>query len=71
MTNKLIMTARVSPDGKINPILPNTNPESGSPITPEDLRVEAGQEILFPNYKIKIYPPFGLEIFKIFVSEIK
>ena len=35
------------------------------PITPEDLRVEAGQEILFPNYKIKIYPPFGLEIFKL------
>lgn len=55
------------PDGVINPILPNTRLQP--PIYPADLKVEAGQEILFDKYKITIAPPYGMEIFKIFVSE--
>ncbi len=57
----------MQPDGVINPILPNTRLQP--PIYPADLKVEAGQEILFDKYKITIAPPYGMEIFKIFVSE--
>jgi hypothetical protein len=57
----------LQPDGVINPILPNTRLQP--PIYPADLKVEAGQEILFDKYKITIAPPYGMEIFKIFVSE--
>lgn len=57
----------LQPDGIINPILPNTRLQP--PIYPADLKVEAGQEILFDKYKITIAPPYGMEIFKVFVSE--
>ncbi len=57
----------LQPDGVINPILPNTRLQP--PIYPSDLKVEAGQEILFDKYKISIAPPYGMELFKIFVSE--
>lgn len=57
----------LQPDGIINPILPNTRLQP--PIYPADLKVEAGQEILFDKYKITIAPPHGMEIFKVFVSE--
>jgi metacaspase-1 len=54
------------PDGIINPIFPNT--QTAPIIKPEELKIEAGQEIIFKKYKIGIGPPTGLEIFKIFVS---
>lgn len=57
----------LQPDGVINPILPNTKLQP--PIYPADLKVESGQEILFDKYKITIAPPYGMEIFKVFVSE--
>ncbi len=57
----------LQPDGVINPILPNTRLQP--PIYPADLKVDAGQEILFDKYKITIAPPYGMEIFKVFVSE--
>ncbi|HRI19393.1 MAG TPA: caspase family protein [Panacibacter sp.] len=56
----------LQPDGIINPIFPNTITKPV--ITPEELKIEAGKEILFQR-KIIIGPPTGMEIFKIFVSE--
>lgn len=55
----------MQPDGIINPIFPNTITKPN--ITPEELKVEPGSEKIFPRY-ITIGPPFGLEVFKIFVS---
>jgi metacaspase-1 len=57
----------IQPDGIINPLLPNTG--ISPPIYPGDLKVPAGQEILFQTYIIRIAPPTGMETFKIFVSE--
>lgn len=57
----------IQPDGIINPILPNTSIRP--PIYPGDLKIDPGQEILYDKYRIKLAPPFGMETFKIFVSE--
>ena len=56
----------MQPDGIINPIFPNT---STTPrITPEELKIEPGQEKTFSNFVITIGKPTGLEVFKIFMS---
>lgn len=55
----------MQPDGIINPIFPNTSTIPN--ITPEELKVNPGEEKIFPR-NITICPPFGMEVFKIFVS---
>lgn len=56
----------LQPDGKINAILPCRS----QGIYPQDLKILAGQEYIFPKkYFIRISPPFGTEVFKIFASE--
>ena len=55
----------MQPDGKINAILP----KSARGIKSEDLRINAGATRLFSTYNIVIRPPYGKEVFKIFVSE--
>lgn len=55
----------MQPDGIINPILPNKKVE----IYPRDLKVASGASIVgFRDYILDIYPPYGLELFKVFVS---
>lgn len=54
----------LQPDGKINAVLPNKKRK----IYPEDLRIEAGQARLFQAFPLLVSPPYGTEIFKIFVS---
>lgn len=55
----------MQPDGIINPILPNKKVE----IYPRDLKVASGASIIgFRDYILDIYPPYGLELFKVFVS---
>ena len=55
----------LQPDGIINAILPNEKQE----IYPRDLKVAGGTSTVFyKNYILTIYPPFGLELFKVFVS---
>jgi metacaspase-1 len=52
----------MQPNGIINPVLPNQ--QEG--IHSADLKVLAGQESLV--YKVTVSPPFGTEVYKIFVS---
>ena len=55
----------MQPDGIINPILPNKKVE----IYPRDLKVASGASVVgFRDYILDIYPPYGLELFKVFVS---
>ncbi|MCX8018998.1 MAG: caspase family protein [Chitinophagaceae bacterium] len=65
----------IQPDGYLNPILPNkkltdeyNNP---TPLLAEDCFIKAGDSVLFENMKIKISPPFGEELFKVFLSAEK
>jgi hypothetical protein len=53
----------LQPDGVINAILPNTHKN----IAPEELLFPAHSVILFHN-PVKISPPYGKEVLKIFVS---
>lgn len=62
----------IQPDGKINPIIPNkkltdinNNP---APIRWEDCSVNRGDSLFFKNLSIRIAPPYGDEIFKVFLS---
>ncbi|HTB51790.1 MAG TPA: caspase family protein [Ferruginibacter sp.] len=56
----------MQPDGIINPILPNR----AQNIYPNELKLNAGSEYMFPpqKYSLVIYPPYGTEVFKIFGS---
>lgn len=62
----------VQPDGKINPMLPNKNlkDKDGYPaaIRAEDCSVNKGDSLLLKNLAITIYPPFGEETLKVFLS---
>lgn len=62
----------VQPDGKINPVLPNKNLKDKdgypAPIRPEDCLVEKGDSLLLKNLVIKIWPPYGEETLKVFLS---
>lgn len=63
-TKKLYLNiVDLQPDGQINPVFPLS-----STISAEELRLNAGEEKIFPVYFI-IYPPTGMETYKIFVSE--
>lgn len=56
----------IQPDGRINPIIPNT--KIRSPVYPKDLRISAGTSRLYDKYIITLGPPLGMETFKVFVS---
>lgn len=58
----------LEPTGKINMILPKKDNDPKKIISKEDLYVEPGQTKVFDDFPIKIYPPYGEEIFKVFVS---
>lgn len=62
----------IQPDGKINPILPNKNlkDKDGYPaaIRAEDCLVNKGDSLLLKNLSIKIWPPYGEETLKVFLS---
>lgn len=60
--NFYINIVDMQPDGIINPILPN----KAVKVTPDDCIVNVGAELLFPN-GITIGPPYGSEIFKVFL----
>jgi hypothetical protein len=55
------------PYGKVNPIFPNKG--MVTPIQPSELKIPAGKEIIFRNTGIIMRPPYGPEVFKIFVSD--
>jgi hypothetical protein len=54
----------MQPDGVINKVLPDKT----KGIYPGDLLLKAGSSYMFSKYPIKVSPPYGTEIFKIFVS---
>jgi hypothetical protein len=58
----------LEPTGKINMILPKKESDPKKMISKEELYVEPGQTKIFDSFPIKIYPPFGEEVFKVFVS---
>lgn len=55
----------LSPDGRMAAILPNR--EAG--VYAKDLKIEAGSTRLFADYEIGLSEPYGLEVYKIFVSK--
>lgn len=57
----------IQPDGIINPMIPN----KGKSIKAGDCMVEAGKTLFFNENEITIYPPYGKETFKIFLSSDK
>jgi hypothetical protein len=54
----------MQPNGIINSFLPNT----AQSIYPADLIVQPGETKTFPSYEIVIGKPYGMEIFKVFVT---
>jgi metacaspase-1 len=65
----------IQPDGKINPMLPNKylkdKDNYPAPIRAEDCTVNKGDSLLLKNLSIKIWPPFGEETLKVFLSAEK
>ncbi len=63
----------LQPDGIINAILPRKVPTGNeTPLLPNSLRyIPGGSSFIFDpkDFKIKIFKPYGNEVFKIFVSE--
>ena len=55
----------LQPDGIINSILPNRK----AGIYPSDLKIGVGKTLLLSQYPIRILPPHGNEVFKIFCSK--
>lgn len=63
----------IQPDGVVNPILPNRKLKDvfgrHAPVTAEDCKVEKGDTLkILDGMSITIAPPYGNEIFKIFLS---
>lgn len=60
----------MQPDGMIGPVIPNRKMEY--PILSHDLKIAPGQEYFLPNQDyINIMPPFGTEVYKVFVSPVE
>ncbi len=64
----------LQPDGIINPILPKKDKHTRlyyGDLEPAKLKISAGQTFTITpdNYKVKISPPYGMEIFKVFASK--
>jgi hypothetical protein len=57
----------MQPDGTINSVFPNTMTEANK-IYPSDLIIKTGATRVFSDYVIVMSPPYGMELFKIFVS---
>lgn len=55
----------MQPDGWINPILPNREQN----VYARDLQIPAGSVRLFSDYVIGIGPPYGMEVYKVFISK--
>ena len=62
----------IQPDGKINPMLPNKRLKDKNnypaPIKAEDCSVNKDGVLLLKTLSIKIFPPYGEETLKIFLS---
>jgi hypothetical protein len=62
----------IQPDGKINPMLPNKNLRDKdnypAPIKAEDCSVNRNDSILLKTLAITIFPPYGEETLKVFLS---
>lgn len=62
----------MQPDGLINPIMPNRKLKDQKglprPLTPDQCVVNAGDSVLNRDMMITIAPPYGEEIFKVFLS---
>ena len=56
----------LQPDGLINPVFPIST--GRKPILKSELKIEPGQVRLFPIL-MNIYPPLGMETFKVFVAK--
>lgn len=56
----------MQPNGLVNPVVPVITDQFK--ISPEELFIKPGLSHVF-NYPIEIAPPYGTEVFKIFVSE--
>ena len=54
----------MQPDGIINSVLPNRLQK----IYPADLRIPAGGSRLFADYFLEVGPPYGTEVYKVFVT---
>jgi hypothetical protein len=60
----------MQPDGIINALLPHHGRDRDHDVDPSELKINPGETKLLPTqYTIKINPPTGQEIFKIFASE--
>jgi metacaspase-1 len=57
------------PGGKVNAIFPNK--AMNNPIQASELKIPAGKEIVFKSFRIIIRPPYGPEVFKVFVSDME
>jgi metacaspase-1 len=57
------------PGGKVNAIFPNKS--MNNPIQASELKIPAGNEIVFKSFRIIIRPPYGPEVFKVFVSDME
>jgi hypothetical protein len=55
----------IQPDGIINPVLPNRDQK----IYPENLKIAAGSTKTFDTYILGMAPPYGTEVYKIFVAK--
>lgn len=55
----------MQPDGIINKVLPDKQKK----IYPGDLKIAGGSSFLFSKYPLTVSPPYGTEIFKVFVSK--
>lgn len=57
----------IQPDGQINGIIPDPNPASGH--RPEQFQIAPGVSYVIPDHYVKIFPPYGLEVFKLFATK--
>ena len=62
----------IQPDGKINPVIPNKNLTdlngNPAPIRWDDCVVNRGDSLYLKTLSINIQPPYGNEVFKVFLS---
>ncbi len=70
--NFYINIVDIQPDGVINPVLPNNRltdiNNNPAPITWDRCLVKKGQSLFLKDLAITVAPPFGEEIFKVFLS---
>lgn len=55
----------IQPDGVVNPIIPNTEVS----IFPEECVLGPSEERIIPDFYVELYPPYGIETYKIFASK--